>query len=383
VQAHNGLARWLDNFAHVTVCAPLMPEHAADATMQWRDASDLVAGGRLTLQPLPWGYHPREHFRHRAAVRALFRALIPQHRFLCFSNLGWLGAWGNIAADEAAQAGRDYAVWLDWVLHAMPPEQPESLPRRAFGVLHHALLKRRSLRAVRRASLGLFHGQSVHEAYAPLSRNPQLVHDIHLKAEDLIDGMRLAERLARVDGTVRIGYVGRVHPMKGPLQWIDAVQRAIEAAGPATRIQATWLGDGPLLDEARRVVAERGLASQISFPGAETSRPKVLEFLRGLDLFVFCHLTPESPRCLIEALMAGLPLLGYASPYAADLVAAHGGGAFVPIGDAEGLSQRVLQHAADRRLRARQAYQAHASGSGFSDASVFRHRSELIKAHTA
>ena len=69
----------------------------------------------------------------------------------------------------------------------------------------------------------------------------------------------------------------------------------------------------------------------ISFPGIEKDRQLVIDFLRTLDVFMFCHVTPESPRCLIEALMSGLPLIGYDSEYAKDLVAEHGGGKFVQL----------------------------------------------------
>ncbi|MEJ6006958.1 glycosyltransferase [Paucibacter sp. AS339] len=384
-QAHNGIARWLDNFDRLSLCAPLLPE-AGDALLEtstsWLPVADLLQDGRLSLHTLPWGYHPLTHYQQRASVAALFERLIPQHRYLCFANLGWLGSWGNIAADLARAKGRDYAVWLDWVLHEMPPAEPGGLMRRAFGRLKLAMLKRNSLRAVRHATLGLFHGRSVQQAYAPFCLNPQLVHNIHLKRHDIIGEPALQQRLARDDGILRIGYAGRLHAMKGPLQWLSAVAGAIGRAKPGQRIQACWIGDGPMLEEARQWVRAHGLEGQIRFPGAVNDRAKVLEFLRSLDLFVFCHLTPESPRCLIEALMSGLPLLGYASPYAQDLVAARkGAGRFVDIGDSVALSHLLSQQLERPALRQTMARDAWACGQEFSDEAVFKHRSDLIKAH--
>lgn len=124
--------------------------------------------------------------------------------------------------------------------------------------------------------------------------------------------------MGRQPGRVQIGYIGRVHEMKGPLHWIDAME-SLSKRNPLS-FQASWVGDGPLLEECRKQVALRGLDGVVVFPGGERSRPAVLRFLRSLDLFTFCHLTKESPRCLIEALMSGVPLVGYDSAYARDLV---------------------------------------------------------------
>jgi colanic acid/amylovoran biosynthesis glycosyltransferase len=249
--------------------------------------------------------------------------------------------------------------------------------------LRRGFERRRAIQAIRNASLGLFHGRTVYDAYAAISSNPHVVHDVHLKKDDLIDNDALQRRLARADGRIRIGYVGRVHEMKGPLDWIAAI--AIAAAHPDVggRIDAVWLGNGPLLEQARADVRRRGLEHVISFPGGEHDRGKVVEFFRSLDLFVFCHNTPESPRCLLEALMAGVPLVGYWSSFAQDLVATEGGGEFVPIGDVEGLASAILSQVSDTPLRQRNTAAARLSGAHFSDDAVFAHRSELIKHHLA
>jgi glycosyltransferase involved in cell wall biosynthesis len=377
-QAHNGIHRWLDNFRQVTICAPCVPEHLVDPSMSWLPADDLLAREGLQLRELPWGYHPLDHLRHRARVGALYSDLIANHQCLCFSNLGWAGAWGNIAAQEAWRQGRSYAVWLDWVLHDMHPAQGAGAARGFVGALRGGFEKRRSLAAIGRAELGLFHGRTVYEAYAPIARNPHVVHNIHLKRDDVIPRPELAARLDRDTAVALIGYVGRVHDMKGPLQWIDALALL---ASRGCRFMATWLGEGPLLEECRRQVAQRGLADFIAFPGAQRDRAKVLDFLRSLDLFAFCHLTQESPRCLIEALMSGVPIVGYDSAYARDLVASTDGGHFVAIGDVAGLADRLQGLLASPQARRAASLAALEAGEHFSDDAVFAHRSDLIKRH--
>jgi glycosyltransferase involved in cell wall biosynthesis len=380
-QAHNGIARWLDNFERLTICAPVIPESQVDATMDWKPAHDLLASGRLTLHELPWGYHPRDHLRHRGRVRALFRELIPRSRFLCFSNLGWSGAWGSIAAAEARRARRPYAVWLDWELHATPVGAGAGALKRALLEARRRYERRHAVRSIREAALGLFHGRTVFDAYAPISCNPHVVHDVHLKKTDVISEQRLQQRLAREGGPLLVGYVGRVHEMKGPLDWIAAVAQLAARPELQGRFQAVWLGNGPLLDEARAQVRRRGLDHVVSFPGGESDRAKVVDFFRSLDVFAFCHKTPESPRCLLEALMAGVPIVGYWSSFAQDLVDTEGGGEFVAIGDIDGLAAALARHLLDKPLRERNALAARSSGTHFSDEAVFEHRSRLIKQH--
>jgi glycosyltransferase involved in cell wall biosynthesis len=245
--------------------------------------------------------------------------------------------------------------------------------------LQHWMLERTSIRDVRRCSLGLFHGRTVFDGYAALCTTPRVVHDIHLGQSDIISIGELEQRSQRHSGTLRIIYVGRVHEMKGPWQWLDVMQQVIERAGERVNIRAEWIGDGPLLDEMRAAVTTRGLARSVSFPGAEMDRCKLLDRFRDADLFVFCHLTPESPRCLIEALMSGLPILGYHSAYAADLLDGRAGGVLAPLHDKEALTRAILDCVEQPARVSELALAARAAGSMFSDVAVFRHRSELIK----
>jgi len=379
-QAHGGLQRWLENFERITVCAPILPAAQPDSSMRWTSTQDLLAQGRLRVAPFPWSYDLRSHIRNVGTVRQSLRSLISQHRYLCFSNLGWLGSWGSIAAEEAYRQGRPYSVWLDWVLHEMPIA-PEANPLKAgWRRVQRAMQKRISLRDIRRASLGLFHGRTVFDAYEKSCKVSRVVHDIHLGVSDMISVEQLHGRLERKTAPIKIVYLGRVHPMKGPRQWLETLELVLAQTRGRRDVRAQWVGDGPMLEELRAAVTERGLTDYVSFAGAEMDRGKVLGILRDADLFVFCHLTPESPRCLIEALMSGLPILGFESSYAADLLNGHAaGGELVPLHDTVGLSKAILACIEDPARARNMAEAARAIGTNFSDVTVFRHRSDLIK----
>lgn len=380
-QAHNGLLRWLDNFESVTVCAPVVPAQFVDTSTVWAPADDLLASGRVAFNTLPWGYDLRSHITHVGAVRAKFRELIPQHKYLCFSNLGWLGAWGGIGAETAYELQRPYSVWLDWVLHEMPVTRDSNPIKRAWRLLQRGMLKRNSIRDIRRASLGLFHGRTVYDGYIGLSKMSEIVHDVHLKATDIIPVDQLKIRLQRTQEPLQIIYVGRVHEMKGPWHWLDAMQKLIANWTGPRNIQATWYGDGPLLPELLKEVEIRRLGDSVHFAGPEMNREKLLHLLRDADVFAFCHMTPESPRCLIEALMSGLPIFGFASSYAMDLLDGKTAGEFVPIADVDSLA-RLLGECLKSPARLHDmSLAALAAGRNYSDDAVFEHRSRLIKSN--
>lgn len=376
-QAHQGLGGWLDNFSRVTVCAPVVPDQWVDATMTWVPVDDLIAKRGLAVELLPWGYAPRAYLRQVKTVRAQFRELIPKHQYLCFANLGFFGAWGSVAAEEAFRQRRPYAVWLDWVLHEMPMKTQKNPAKILWERLNRALLKRAVFRDIGRAALGLFNGSSVYEAYAPVCRVAKLAHDIHLREKDIIPTEALEARLSRDVDSVKILYVGRVHEMKGPIYWVECLQR-LSASAPNLKLSATWLGDGPMLEQLRALVLERGLADWISFPGSETDRSKVVDIYRGADLFLFCHLTPESPRCLVEALMSGLPIIGFDSAYARDLIKT-GGGATAPLRDTDALAALVAKYSSDGAARNELSRAALLAGREFSEEAAFNHRASSIK----
>ncbi|MFN4101358.1 MAG: glycosyltransferase, partial [Pararhodobacter sp.] len=115
--------------------------------------------------------------------------------------------------------------------------------------------------------------------------------------------------------------------------------------------------------------------------GFVSDRAALLSALRGASALVFCHRTPESPRILIEALASGCPLLGYDSAFPADLIAGHGGGMLVSLGDAAGLASALAGLDKDRARLADLNERAARDGAGYDDETVFAHRAGLIRTH--
>jgi glycosyltransferase involved in cell wall biosynthesis len=245
-----------------------------------------------------------------------------------------------------------------------------------------AQLVGRSMRAyhrgiIRGCALGLWHGSDCFLAYSPWARENHLIHDIHLKPADAIPAPALAaKQQSAARDRLRIAYAGRLDPMKAPLDWLRALGVARDLGA---EFEAVWLGDGPLHHDFQACLDQLGLRGRVRAPGFIAERATLLAELRRAHVFVFTHVTPESPRCLLEALVSGTPIVGYQSAYAEELTVARGGGAFVPLGDWQALGAKVAQLAVDRSRLAGLIAEAAENGSRFNDEAVFRERCELIR----
>jgi colanic acid/amylovoran biosynthesis glycosyltransferase len=378
--AYNGLLGWLEHFPRITLCAPVYSDEQIDTSRSWVAIEGLLADDRLHVCPFPWGYGLTAHLTVAGQVRRALRTLIPTHRYLCFSNLGWLGAWGRIGAEEAYKTSRPYSLWVSDVLPDVPAiAMSKRLLQSVWHRIQHTMLKRVSLRDIRRCSLGLLHGRAVFDAFAADCRKPFMVHDVHLAQSDVISDESLEARLRSRSKQLRIVCSGRLHESTQPQRWLEIVQNVIEEAKGQRAVVAEWIGDGPRLDELRALVSTRGLAACVSLSGQETDRGTRLSRLREADLYVFCHLSSDSQPDLIEALMSGLPLVGFKSHYATDLLIDAAPAALSPSDDDLALSTAILNCVRKPEQLAAMSYAAREAGTRFADVAVFKQRSDLIK----
>lgn len=374
-QARVGLRLWADNFAKVAAMMPVIdaPPPAGWSAYTPEDIS------RVTLHPLPAAYTPLSFARHYSATLKDIAALIEGADVLSFAIGGLFGDWGAVACFAAHRKGRKFAVWTDRVesevtrLTAQTGALKTRLRKRLTAGPMWALEKA----VIQRADLGLFHGRETYETYAPFSRNPHVVHDIMLDRSVQIDDPQFARKQAATEtGLLEIVYAGRADTMKGPMEWLGVLWQLRDAQ---VDFRATWLGDGPMLGEMRVEVSKAGLDDCVSLPGFVQDRAVLMDTLRRAHLFLFCHKTPESPRCLIEALMSGAPIIGYDGAYPRELTEIHGGGRFVPRGDVSALSKVVIALAGARVELVGLQKQARQDGQLFDQDSVFQHRSEILK----
>lgn len=387
-QTGDGLARWAENFDRITYTGIIMGEGSAEPaplaenSVTWTPVSGLRSAERMTFLALPRAYRLRNFAASYRPVRAMLAEQIRQHRYLCFTLGALAGDWGAVAGLEAIAQRRDYAVWFDRVEHEVIRNTVvnEGLKRRLKARVEVPLMARYHRHLINHSSLGLFQGQDTYQTYAGSARRAFCVYDTHTQKEDRIEP---ADLQAKIDSLMtgrplQIVYAGRAADMKGPLEWLQALGLARQAG---LRFNATWLGDGPLLAAMKDEVERLNLSGCVTLPGFVGERDVLLSALRQADLFLFCHKTPESPRCLVESLVSGTPLVGFRSPYAVELSAQNHSGRFARMGDSAGLAGLLLGFDADREQLATMIRGAALDGQRFDEETVYRQRGDLLKAN--
>ncbi len=384
-QACHGLDQWASMFGKVTVACPVMPEWLnPEQSWVWQDTDSLEHRDRITLIPMPWGYAPQDHFRQLAGVKKVLDENIASHRFLQFAIGGYFGDWGALACERAMAAGRKYALWADRVEHEIiqRTSRDAGLKEKLKNAVTLPLMKRYEEKVVKGAAVCLFNGNETWSFYRKFNPNSHQLHDIHTKESQYISEEDLQAKLARMKSgePLQLCYMGRVDAMKAPLQWLE-VTKKLKDRGVA--FHATWLGDGDLMPEMQQQRSQWGLEQQVTLAGFVSDHERVLRTMQQADLFLFTHVTPESPRCLIETLVSGTPMVGYGSEYSQNLIEKHGGGKLVPVNDTEALAQAVIELNEQRDQLAALTEQAANNGRRFSDVAAFREREALLRKYLA
>jgi glycosyltransferase involved in cell wall biosynthesis len=376
-QACNGLRLWQENFGDLNVLAI---ESADIGILKAAiDESNRIDTKKINITLLPNSYRLDRFIKNYARSVEIIKNSIESSHYLCFSIGGLFGDWGSVACWQAHRMNRPYAVWTDRVESEVVRRLSHegSWRRRLRAWLTHRPMAWLERAVIGRATLGLFHGQDTFAAYSPHCRHSELVHNIHISKSTHIDDASMSRKLERAkSGVLKIGYVGRAEPMKGPEDWITVLRILKHKNIPFT---ARWLGEGSSFEKMKLLTKEHGLTDVLELPGFIRDKNAIMSALRDMDIFMFCHKTPESPRVLIEAMVSGCALLGYDSAYARDLTHQHGGGVYAPIGDVDRLAREVEALHERRDALAALMSAARADGAPFDDASVFKHRSDILK----
>ena len=214
----------------------------------------------------------------------------------------------------------------------------------------------------------------------PGDPTPHKVYHMPISQNDCITDLQLKNKLNGLNDSreLNICYIGRAIEMKGPIDWLKILHELIKSG---VKINATWLGDGFLLPQMRTMAETLGISKYVRLAGYISDRKEILQTLRNSDLFLFCHKTPESPRCLVEALASGCPLVGYGSAYPKDLVARCGGGSFVSMNNWMDLANLVKDLDKDRGELRDLVRSASVSGRLYDQDTAMQHRIDLIKGY--
>ena len=138
------------------------------------------------------------------------------------------------------------------------------------------------------------------------------------------------------EGAFVIGYIGQLISRKG----IDILLTAAASLDTAVDFRIALVGEGELRQDLENLASELGLSGKVRFFGFKDDR---LAYLRGFDLFVLPSRLEGIPRCLMEAMAAGVPVLSSDISGSRDLVQHNRTGRLFRADDAGDL-QRQLTH---------------------------------------
>lgn len=381
-QTAEGLMRWSENFGRVAYAGIAVPEASLSlpSTTNWVPIADLPCASRLDVFAMPNAYRLQTFFSEYRAGRARLAGKIAGSRYLCFTLGALAGDWAAVASLEAIRQERKYAVWFDRVEHEVIRSDLPTMPfkRRLKETTLLPVMQHYHRYLIRQSHVGLFQGMDCYDHYSQFTDVGHCVYDTHTKPSDFIDKNSLNKKIesALSGEPLRICYVGRAADMKGPFDWLNVMEMLRDSDLP---FKARWLGDGPLLQQMRAIVESKNLSAHVELAGFVSDRQMTLDTLKESHLFVFCHKTPESPRCLIESLVCGAPIVGYTSAYARGLVEPKGGGGFVDVGDIKGLSDRIVALHRNRPSLAQTIVAAAQSGLRFDEERLYRERAGLIR----
>jgi glycosyltransferase involved in cell wall biosynthesis len=378
----NNLRVYLKNFGHVTFACPVSPS-TTYSILKSQPITQIEDSARLTYLPLPVAYREDKFFINYFSTRALLKREIRKADYLLFSPHAKYD-WSTVAAELAIKMKRKYCMESDYDHRSVSRFLLDTIP---FGVkkIRTMFWTKSFLGQVDRcfvnSSIALLQGQDVFEAYKAVAPNPRKVLNVQVSSEDYIPVAELRDKLDKIKrgNAITIAYAGRMVDMKGPLDWVSTVHAVIESE---VKLHATWFGDGPLMSEIRREVERLGIGPNVTLAGT-VSREDLMRRLRRTDIFLFCHKTGESPRCLSEALAAGCSLVGYGSKFPRDLVANYGGGEFARSGDWKMLASIVVSLNRDRPRLKQLMESASASGRKLDRETAMQERIDLIKRYLA
>jgi glycosyltransferase involved in cell wall biosynthesis len=139
--------------------------------------------------------------------------------------------------------------------------------------------------------------------------------------------------------------VARHDPVKG----VDVLLRAMALVDPATRL--VQIGGGPLLDEHKRLASELGVADRVDFRDLRWDE-RVADLMSGFQLFALSSRTEGLPVTVMEAMLAGLPIIASDVGSVREEVTPGENGLVVPPDDPKAVAAAIDELMADDDRRA-------------------------------
>jgi glycosyltransferase involved in cell wall biosynthesis len=148
--------------------------------------------------------------------------------------------------------------------------------------------------------------------------------------ENLLAELQLAPE------TRLLGMAARLSPQKGHTYLIDAL---VSVVRHIPDVAVLLMGSGPLQPQLEARVEQLGVTRHVHFLGVREDMP---DLLASLDLYVHSTLFEGMPNAVMEAMLAGNPVIVTAVDAVPELILEGRTGWLVPPRDVDALAQRII-----------------------------------------
>lgn len=190
------------------------------------------------------------------------------------------------------------------------------------------------------AVVPLSESMSLHLRFIPgLKKKLHVIKNgVDLSEIDSVDDIHPEIHWLKRQGFLIIGYIGRLVPGKG----LDVLLYAL-----ANQISLKWklviVGEGE--DAPLRTLAEKlAISEKVIFFGYQKHR---ISILKGFDIFVLPSRSEGTPRCLMEAMAAQVPVIATDISGCRNLVTDGENGLLFPVDSVQELTRRINSLAAN------------------------------------
>lgn len=171
------------------------------------------------------------------------------------------------------------------------------------------------------------------------------IEPLRVNKMDDTDRKALRAEMGVPNGAVLLLTVGRLTVQKGHTVLLDAIAQL-----KTSQAVFVFAGDGPLRAELERKAQQLGIGQQVRFLGV---REDINELLLAADIFVQPSLWEGLSLALLEALLAGLPVLAARVEGVVDVVEDGDSALLVPPKDVAALAAAIERLLKDGTLRKR------------------------------
>jgi glycosyltransferase involved in cell wall biosynthesis len=241
--------------------------------------------------------------------------------FHCHAGIGWEGHQGIYAAREA---GVPVVIRTEH----LPDLITDPYERAAYNRMLQAVDR---VICVSEEAYASFLAAGVPQRQVRLVRNGIYLHS------GQPDRQGVRARLGLPPRSRLVLTVARMTEQKGHRHLLETAPAVVERRPEAYFV---WVGSGPLEDDLREQAHALGLDEHVRFVG---QRADVTDLMAAADLFVLPSLFEGLPLAVLEAMAAGLPVVGTRICGTAEAVRDGVTGRLVEAGDAPALAAAILE----------------------------------------